>query len=569
MHRRLLLAMVLGGVFAGATALLVRLPLVEALALKTYDLHFVLRGARPVPDVVLIAADEESLRRIKDPLLFWHPHYAAAMRASAAAGAKAFALDVHFALPVTRWEPEHDRLLTEALLETSASMPVVCGFLPESIAGDGSQGLPLYMVAAASGMIASLQFRLDSDGYVRSLEAGDDNARALSFKLAEMVFGRPAAAPANPMRVNFAGPAGTVSRVSLADFLDAARAQDNTKLARWVKDKIVLLGFDTATSRDRHATPFYTVNRDVEMAGIEIHASAVDTILRERYLLDPPAWVSLATLFAAGFLAALLGSFRGPAWWLVPPAVFGIAHAAFRAGWVLPSLGMPMSAFLAGSAAALWRLRARVALFRHAFGAFAGKEAREGLEQAGRLTAESSREEVTILVSDIKGFSEFCRDRDPSDIVRSLDAYLRRLASIVVADGGEVNKYLGDGLLCVFRGMNSAAAITCAEHLAAEPAMFETCVGLHSGPVVLGNIGSEAKMEYAVLGETVNVAVRLQALNREYGTRVLMSEATAARAEPPFAGRFLGEAVVRGAPRPVRVYSAGGDTLATAGRGSL
>src|SRR5262245_38280038 len=94
-----------------AAALLFRFDSFRFLDQKLSDFHFLLRGTRPADDVVLLAVDQKSLEKLPEPLLFWHPYFAEAIRAAARAGAKVLGIDFYFAVPVDRWEADHDRLL--------------------------------------------------------------------------------------------------------------------------------------------------------------------------------------------------------------------------------------------------------------------------------------------------------------------------------------------------------------------------------------------------------------------------------------------------------------------------
>src|SRR5438128_2191037 len=120
-------AIALGSVVT--TLLLSKVPFFQLVHLKARDLHFMLRGKLPTPDIVLVVIDQKTLDHFPELMLFWHPYYATAIEAAAEGGAKVMALDVTFAVPVKEWAPDHDRLLSEAVLKTADRMPVVCSFI--------------------------------------------------------------------------------------------------------------------------------------------------------------------------------------------------------------------------------------------------------------------------------------------------------------------------------------------------------------------------------------------------------------------------------------------------------
>src|SRR5262249_6213490 len=111
---------------AAGSWLLSQTPFFHLLHLKARDLHFLMRGVRPVNDIVLLMIDQKSLDTFSDPLLFWHGYYADAIRGAAAGGAKTFGLDVTFAIPVDKWAPDLDQKLAQAVIETVPVMPVIC-----------------------------------------------------------------------------------------------------------------------------------------------------------------------------------------------------------------------------------------------------------------------------------------------------------------------------------------------------------------------------------------------------------------------------------------------------------
>jgi len=172
-------------------------------------------------------------------------------------------------------------------------------------------------------------------------------------------------------------------------------------------------------------------------------------------------------------------------------------------------------------------------LFRRAISLFVGKKLAASLDEAENIALSGTRQNVTILFTDIRGFTAFCEEKDPALVVDLLNDYMRTMVAIVVKYQGHVNKFIGDGILAVFSDDDGSApgdhpvrAVRCATEMVAAPGRFQTGAGLHTGTVVVGNVGSQDKMEYTVLGDTVNLASRLESLNKENKTSLLMSGAT-------------------------------------------
>src|SRR5579871_2251062 len=287
----------------------------QILHLKAYDAHFVLRsllqGPPTIPDIVLLVEDQKTFDTFSEPRLFWHRHYAEAIRAASEAGAKVVGLDHAFGIAVEKWEPEFDRLMGESLSASEA--PVIYGYVSELNTNQASQILPINMIAAGLGLGAYANLTTDADDFVRRqelLEAPSRNpadpppARSFALRISEKYLGTDAeirngklmlaghvipVSADRTLAINYAGPPGTFPRYSMADFAAAAKAGDLAKLRSWVGGKIVLIGVDFA-DEDRKATPFYTLFSGLKWttAGVEIHANTIRTLLGHAYLVPVP-----------------------------------------------------------------------------------------------------------------------------------------------------------------------------------------------------------------------------------------------------------------------------------------
>ncbi len=182
---------------------------------------------------------------------------------------------------------------------------------------------------------------------------------------------------------------------------------------------------------------------------------------------------------------------------------------------------------------------------------------------------EPRRVEATIVFTDIRGFTTIAEGLAPEEVLRFLNDVQGRLAEAVRAHGGTVDKFLGDGMLAVFgapepledhaaRALAATMAMGRAIHAVRTPGgdVVDIGVGVHSGPVVVGCLGSGARLEFTVLGDTVNTASRLQSMTKELGCRVLVSDDTLAAAGPHRElATLVGEVPIRGRTEPLRVHS--------------
>jgi adenylate cyclase len=591
-----------GAIVAGSiilTLLLASIPFFQLLNLKAQDAHFVLRGSVPTRDIVIVGIDEKTLDTLPELSSFWHPYYADAIRGAASGGAKVFVLDHEFAIPVAKYEPELDSLLAKSFAEASRKMPVVTAFVASNAnQKDAAFAVPLNMMSAAFGTAAYANLTVDPDDFVRRQElieapkAGEPTAqliRGMALRAAEKFLGQDAQfrggrlylgdreIPTGAKRdliINYAGPADTFPRVSMLDFVRAVRAGNKAQLEKWVKGKVVLLGPDN-NFEDRHDTPFYTafgLTDKWRTPGVEIHANALNTLLSRKFLKTVPEWVRICALaVSAGATVAVVTSFAGTQMALWCAIVLALAllatHLVFRAGWLLSSLEMTLGfawALLGSVVYRFARAEKKSSFFRNAVALFVGKQVARSLDRQQKIGLTGKRQMVTIMFSDIRGFTAFCESKDPAEVVELLNAYMATMCSIIVRHGGHVNKFIGDGILAVFSDDDDGAktndhaqrAVSCAIEMVNAPGEFKTGTGLHSGEVIIGNVGSSDKMEFTVLGDTVNLASRLESLNKEHKTKLLLSEATLEIMGGAIDTVYLGTVSVRGKSVPMKLYTA-------------
>lgn len=547
----------------------------ELLELKAFDAQMRTLPARPPEDVVLLVIDQLSLERYPEPVFLWHPRFATAITAAAGAGARVIGVDIAFAIPVERWAPGYDSAMANAFLEANAKSRVVCGIASPLATMQQQWPVPWNMICASAGAGAFVNLRADADDFIRTIELATGPPPVPSFALAVARAFKPGlAVPPGPvMRIRHAGPAGTVRRVSLSVFLDAVEHGEQARLESWVKGKAVLLGPDQIS--DRHATPYYSfrAGSSANTSGVEIHASAIDTLLTGEFLLDVPAgWQWLSPVLAALLLGAGAVFARGRLFALLACgallSLVGVAHVLFRAGWVAPTAFWFVAwllAFLFALAVRAGSAEQRGKLFRRAVTLFVGERAAEQMERAGHTAFAPHQEELTVLFTDIAGFTSFCESRTPDEVLATLNRYFEQLTAIVTRHGGQVNKLIGDGMLAIFT-QDSARSESPAERatraaieIVARSEPFRTRAGLHTGPAVVGNVGSGDKLEYTVLGDTVNVASRLQALNKEKDTRILLSAATREAIGGRIALDYAGEVALRGKSAGMPVYTLGSE----------
>jgi adenylate cyclase len=545
--------------------------IVRLLHLKSRDLYFVAKAPEKPDNVMLLVVDQKSIDRFPEPLMFWHPYYAEAIEAAAGAGAKVLGLDVAFPIPVDQWVPGLDQRMAQAVISTSARMPVLAGYAVSTLSQQREWPVPMNMAAAALGQTVYVNLRADEDDFIRSIELFEPaGSRSMSLGVAERYLGHELKDVERVLTINYAGPAGTFPRVSLSDFIEAARAGKQDQLRRWVGGKAVLLGPDLIT--DRHATPYYAfrAGTPANTAGVEIHANSVHTLLTGRHLREVSPAAKAALLLMIASLAALVTTAIA-GWqlfgWLLLLGLLSSAggYAMFQRGiLVAPSelvLSMLLSTLLALLISYFSAARRRDA-FRKAVSVFVGRQVAEALDATGTISLSGGREMVTILFTDIRGFTSWCDTQEPETVVARLNEYFAVMTGCIVRHGGHVNKFIGDGIMAIFSdsegkhlGDHAERAVRCAMEMVQDQGEFKTGAGIHTGYAVVGNVGSGDKMDYTALGDTVNLAARLESLNKEFKTKLLMSETTYLRVSERIAGKRLGEVTVRGKSAQQALYT--------------
>lgn len=572
--------------------------------MKTYDLRFVMRGPVPPPrDVTLVLIDERTDKALPEPRVFWQPHYAAVMRAAAAGGARAIALDVFFALSVEKWEPDFDRQLAAAFMEVSATTPVVLGF--DTLQSD-QPNLPLYLLGSTQGAMAFTNVTLDDDGFVRRQELQGRRAEAraeaapeiasFSTRLAAAALGVERGTmdaqrrtlrlgdrtipldSAGFMRIHYWGPGGTFPSVSMAEVLEAVRKNDTARLDQWFRGKTVLIG--TKDPVDMYSTPFFSSKAGGALTtGVEVHASTLATILEQRFLREISPAASAGIVVAAALIAAALVFRLG---FPFAPAVlagllagyFFLAAKLLGSGVVLPVvppiLAIVLSGFASYGAHSLTEGRQR-RLLQDTFGRYVSSDIARELLAYGKIPLGGACQQVTVLFSDLRNYTSYCQGRDPQLVVEELNEYFADMTAEIKAHGGMVNKFIGDGIMALFGAPvphpdDALRAVRCAYRMVQRNEEYNRRrkerglpplvigIGLHTGEAVVGNIGAPDKMEYTAIGDTVNVAARIESENKTFDSRLLISGVTYELVAGHVYGEPAGYANMKGVAKPVLLY---------------
>ena len=458
--------------------------------------------------------------------------------------------------------------------------------------------LALFTEAAAASGYFSL--RTDADGVVRwmplMIVGGEDLFPPLSLMCAWHYLGHPSLAvkidsygavgvqmgerfiptdETGRLLINYLGPAKTLPHFSITDVLNGALA------AGTFANKIVLVGSSALGAHDLRNTPFTTLSP--LYSGVEIQATVIDNILSQRFMTSPK-WSKIYGLFAIVLLAAVSGivvAYVGPLQGLLCVLVLGASHV-FIARWLFINAGVwlntvyPVLALVANyTALSVYdymteaRERRRI---KETFSHYVAPVViEEMLKEPERLKLGGEEKTLTVLFCDLQGFTSVSERYAPHEMIEILSEYYTRMTERVFLQQGTLVEYVGDEMLALFGApveQADHAQRACATALAMQaerkiqneewaklgrpPLIART--GINSGLMLVGNLGSRYRFNYGVMGDQVNLASRLEGLNKTYRTQLLVSESTAQLVENSFRLREVDLVRVVGREQAVRIY---------------
>ena len=342
------------------------------------------------------------------------------------------------------------------------------------------------------------------------------------------------------------------------------------------KDAIVVIGTTAPGLSDLFTTPFPAG----KMPGMQIHASVIDDLLSSHFTEPAPALVALATLAASALAVAILSMFTSL--WVTLAATAAVLAALLFGSLALfgngiwlrlaaPALGVALASF--GGVAYQYlvegREKRKVKLL---FSRYVAPDVFHHLmADPSRARLGGHRREMTVLFSDIRGFTTVTERGEPEQIVGQLNEYFTRMVQVLFAHRGTLDKFVGDMVMALFGAPLEdpdhadhavEAALAMRRELAALNRdwaargwpTLDIGIGINTGDMVAGNIGSDTIMSYTVIGDAVNLGSRLESLNKQYETHIIISEDTRLGLKGRYHIRALGEVVVKGKTRPVAIH---------------
>ena len=560
---------------AGACALLIGAVVhatgaLDRLELLTVDVRFDARGPQPPPaDIVVVGIDDHTFSEYTFvPYPLPRRKHARVIRRLVDAGARVIAYDIQFTEPSAR--PRSDLALVDAV-ELARDRIVLATTETDGAGGTrvlGGDDLLREIGARAGNAVVPA----DVNGVIRRMPYEVDGLHALPVVAAEIATGEVVdEAPFIPggAWIDFRGPPGTLVHHSFSD------VEQGQVPASAFRGKIVVVGAVAPSLQDVAATS--TSGHEL-MSGPEIQGESIATILRGFPLRAAPDWVGWVLLFGLGAIPLLAGLWLRPLRGLVLAVVAGAlfalgAYLAFRSGWIVPVVA-PLATLALSAVAVLAVLGVREAIERQrtrdVFARFVPERVvDEVLDQADDdLRLGGVRREVTVLFSDLRGFTAYSEGKTPGEVIAVLNEYLTEMSDAILDRGGTLISYMGDGIMAVFGAPldqpdhRELAVATARDMLARLDDFndrggrdFRMGIGINTGPAMCGNVGSARRLEYTAIGDTTNTAARLEGMTKGSGYAVFVSDSTrAGLPEMPADLEFVDELAVRGRRAKVRIW---------------
>ncbi|MGZ2425037.1 adenylate/guanylate cyclase domain-containing protein [Rhizobium laguerreae] len=568
-----------------AISFLSRLPAWSLLELRSFDYLSTVDDPRPPPGgPVIVAIDEPSLADINAQWPWPRSLHAELISQLRAAGARVIGFDIIMAEPSN---PDNDAAITKAVgPDTVLAGDETLIETPQASQLIRATPLPQLTEAGAVTGIASVE--LSGDGTFRRIPGYEDGFAAMLTKVAGVA---PETLPAGRLIQSF-GPARSYPTVSYYQALDPK----NLLPPDYFKDRIVLVGLSLQNAPaidkggvDAFATP-YTVHTGKLVSGVEIQATIYDNI-RSGLSIAEARLPTVAACILISVLLAATTVWRATGWLTIVTsaaallAFAAVSAAGMRLAYIFVSPLGPTVAYISvvfGQAAFDFaEERRNKRQITRAFAQYISPDLVRRLSQdPSQLKLGGERRTLSVLFSDVRGFTtiaEALKD-DPEQLTGLINRLLTPLSDVVMDHGGTIDKYMGDCIMAFWNAplddpdhalhavkasLAMQAAISSLNHeleleaamRGGKPHVLKMGVGINTGECIVGNMGSTRRFDYSCLGDSVNLASRLEGASKNYGVALLLGEETARLVAGTYTVVELDRIIVKGRTVPSPVYT--------------
>ncbi|MCP4023116.1 MAG: adenylate/guanylate cyclase domain-containing protein [Desulfobacteraceae bacterium] len=541
---------------------------------RCYDSWHHMAGIRSGydPNVVLAAIDTKTLSAYnEDPWVFWGPYFAKAVQHIRSAGARSIGIDILFTISPETW------LQKMAFEGSDLSRTYDIAFREQLNAGGVilaaqavfSENNPIDIILPAMEYLYSLpdgplsvgltNLRQDEDGVIRTFIVKLFDEGQPDTTLGPLIASKAGIAYNVPgiSRIRFVGPPGTVPRISFKDLLDPMAKEFDTAKAL-LKDKIVIIAVEQEGLNDYHLSPYsggFLPNKSMSlMPGPEIHANIIETLITKKFPRDLLPLKRIIWMFCFVSLGTYLSQITGPKKGIMIIFLLIMASAVLSYLLFLEDIVAPLGNVILGLGTAylgvlsmrLTREEKERTQLRKTFGPYVSESVlKEIINSEQHPTLGGELLEVTALFSDIRNFTTLSEKLEPEEVVEILNRYYSQVCDMINEHDGIVDKFIGDAVMAIFgapvpKKDHAQKCITVALEMVKNAKQFQEWtkerfpdrglpdfnigVGINSGKALIGNIGSKQRMEYTAIGDTVNIASRLEGMCKTLGWEIVASQ---------------------------------------------
>jgi len=542
------------------------IPAGDGIQRLSYDLPFAWRRTLTTPEVAIVYLDQASAQALGQPVsAAWDRSlYARFLNRLTRDGAKAVFYDIWFSGPSKN--PAADQDFAEAIAQNGH---VILGANFDDSVDQGvyrrTTFPPTTLLLNSAAGWGVLTWPIDPDNAVRQLYVGDGQIETASWVTARLLGAPVTRDPRERLKqrwLNYYGPPGSLASVSFYQAL-----QEDGVAPGFFKDKVVFIGGRFVVgvlnkAQDSYANPYSRWGR-LFMPGVDIHATEVLNLMRGDWLGRLPSWLEFSILLGCGLTVAVISTYLPPARTMLAglAMAFAVTCAAFWLvwyqhiwfDWLVPvAIQIPLGIIWCAGSQYFEEARKRAAL-RDAFSRYLSPHMADriansdfDLKPGGKLV------DATVVFTDCKGFTAMSEElNDPVKISETLIAYFTQTSRCVLENDGTIIKYIGDSVMAAwgapieeedhpYKAALAAWQMREASKIVVLGRALTTRVGVASGPVLAGNLGSPYRFDYTLIGDTTNFASRLEGLNKFVNTSILIADATQKRLQDRFVTRLVG-----------------------------
>lgn len=374
-------------------------------------------------------------------------------------------------------------------------------------------------------------------------------------------------------RINWTGTDDKIRYISFYKVLKGIVPQD------FFKDKFVFLGTSASGMQDLKTVP----STEGKMPGVEVHAVAFLNLMNGAFINEISEYQLVFWLYLLSLLLTFIFLSLKPIFGFIVSIGLVFGEMFLFVLWIMPTFHiifpivsvmlLTLLAYVLSSLYIYFIREKKSRRLKYAFGTYVSPEVVEQISKDPNvLQLGGQKKELTVLFSDIRGFTSYSEALDPEEVVAMLNDYLSRMSEVILKFKGTIDKFIGDAIMAIFGAPiaqkdHAYRSCSVALQMISElkklnairttkgDAPLEIGIGLNTGEMTVGNIGSQKRFDYTVIGDAVNLAARLESLTKQFGVNIIVSESTKKQCPPDaFIFRQLPSVVVKGKEKPVNIY---------------